>query len=29
VRDLDDVVFAEASALRADTPRLSIDTVRR
>ncbi|HEY5424507.1 MAG TPA: HAMP domain-containing sensor histidine kinase [Ilumatobacteraceae bacterium] len=26
VRDLDDVVFAEASALRADTPRLSIDT---
>jgi signal transduction histidine kinase len=26
VRDLDDLVFAEASALRADTPTLSIDT---
>src|SRR4029078_10886309 len=26
VRNLDDVVFAEPSALRADTPRLSIDT---
>jgi signal transduction histidine kinase len=26
VRDLDDVVFAEAGALRADAPRLSIDT---